>query len=115
MAFSDWKDRLGVVYSTSDGFDYQTSHQEKDIQTLAPKKQRLFVGIDRRHRAGKQVTVVSGFQGTTEDLEQLGKVLKNKCGTGGAVKEGQILIQGDFRERVVMMLQNIGYQAKRSN
>ena len=110
----DWKDRLGVVYSTNTHFDYQTDRQE-EAETVSAGKQKLLVGIDRRQRAGKQVTVVSGFAGKTEDLEQLGKTLKTKCGAGGAVKEGTILIQGDFRDKVVAMLQNMGYQAKRAN
>ena len=110
----DWKDRLGVVYSTNTHFDYQTGHQEEP-ETAPVGKQNLLIGIDRRHRAGKQVTVVSGFIGKADDLEQLGKILKTKCGTGGAVKERTILIQGDFRDKVVAVLQNMGYQAKRSN
>jgi len=115
MPSSDWKERLGVVYSTNSDFNYQTPSQEEEPQTPAPQKQKLFVGIDRRQRAGKQVTIVSGFRGKTTDLEELGKVLKNRCGTGGSVKEGAILIQGDFRDKVVAMLQSMGYPAKRSN
>jgi len=103
-----------VIYSTNTNFEYQAQQQEEP-NTLPAVKQKLIVGIDRRQRAGKQVTVVSGFVGKTNDLEQLGKILKNRCGTGGSVKEGVVLIQGDFRDKVVLILQNMGYQAKRGN
>ena len=115
MPFSDRKNRLGVVFSTNEDFNYQVDRMDEEPNTPAPEKQKLFVGIDRRQRAGKQVTVVSGFKGKTSDLEALGKALKNRCGTGGSVKEGEVLVQGDFRDKVVAMLQNMGYQAKRSN
>jgi translation initiation factor 1 len=115
MPSSDWKNRLGVVFSTNSNYHYQADLQDGEPDTPAPEKQKLYVGIDRRQRAGKQVTVVSGFKGKTPDLEELGKGLKQKCGSGGSVKEGEILIQGDFRDKVVVMLQNMGYQAKRSN
>jgi len=104
-----------IIYSTNSNFNYQADSQDEELKTLTPEKQKLYVGIDRRQRAGKQVTVVSGFKGTVRDLEELGKALKNKCGTGGSVKEGVVLIQGDFRDKVVAMLQNMGYQAKRAN
>lgn len=104
-----------IVFSTNRDLVLQANRQDEEPQTVAPQKQRLLVGIDRRHRAGKQVTLVSGFVGKTTDLEELGKALKNKCGTGGAVKDGAILVQGDCREKVVTILQNMGYQAKRSN
>jgi len=104
-----------IVYSTNSNFNYQADSQDEELKTLAPEKQKLYVGIDRRQRAGKQVTVVSGFMGTTHDLKELGRALKNKCGVGGAIKEGVILVQGDFRDKVVMVLQNMGYQAKRAN
>ena len=104
-----------VVYSTNPDCHYQPDLQVDEPETPAPGKQKLWVGIDRRQRAGKQVTVVARFIGKTQDLEQLGKMLKSKCGVGGTVKEGVILIQGDFRDKVVSILQNLGYQAKRSN
>ena len=115
MAAADWKERLGVVYSTNSDFQYQNPEEAQEAQTLPPGKQRLLVGIDRRQRAGKQVTLVSGFTGNTLDLEALGKLLKQKCGVGGSVKDGLIMIQGDFREKIVTILQTAGYQAKRSN
>jgi len=115
MPSSDWKERLGVVYSTNRDFGYQNTVQQEEPETLTPTKQKLFVGIDRRQRAGKQVTLVSGFTGKNADLEALGKLLKNKCGAGGSVKEGVVLIQGDFRDKIVEWLRQMGYQAKRSN
>lgn len=114
MAGNDWKSRLGVVYSTNPDFNYETPAQE-EAQTLPPERQRLLVGIDRRNRGGKQVTLVTGFIGRDEDLQALAKSLKTRCGVGGAAKEGEILIQGDFREKVVQLLLSMGYQAKRSN
>ena len=110
----NWKDRLGVVYSTNPDFKYTTA-QEEEAATLAPGQQRLIVGIDRRNRGGKQVTLVTGFVGTAEDLKELGRVLKTKLGVGGSVKDGEITVQGDFRDKVVEFLKGMGYNAKRGN
>jgi|SRR5690606_20751327 len=110
---NDWKRREGIVYSTESEFDYQYG-QAKEEQTLPPGQQQLKVSLDKSGRAGKQVTIVSGFTGTTGDLEALGKSLKSKCGVGGAVKDGLILIQGDRREQVIGILMEQGYRAKRS-
>ena len=114
MAGNDWKERLGVVYSTNPDFKYETPAEE-EAETLPPGRQKLLVGIDRRNRGGKQVTLVSGFVGREEDLAALAKTLKTRCGVGGAAKDGEILIQGDFRDRVVQLLLAMGYKAKRSN
>ena len=114
MADNDWKQRLGVVFSTNPDFQYQNEEQAA-VQTLPPARQKLRVGIDRRARSGKQVTLVSGFVGTTEDLEALGRTLKTRCGVGGSAKEGEILIQGDHRDRIVALLTEMGYSAKRAN
>lgn len=111
---NDWKSRLGVVYSTNPDFQYQTEGQQEE-ETLPPAKQRLIVGIDRRNRGGKQVTLVSGFVGKAEDLKELGRALKTKLGVGGSAKDGEITIQGDFRDKVVSILQQMGYVAKRGN
>lgn len=111
---NDWKKRLGVVYSTNPDFQYQTS-QVEEAETLAPSKQRLIVSIDRRQRAGKQVTLVKGFVGSSDDLAALGKALKVKCGVGGTAKDGEITVQGDLRDKVVALLQGMGYNAKRGN
>jgi translation initiation factor 1 len=103
---------MGVVYSTNP--DYAYTHDEAPV-TPPAGKQTLVVTIDRRQRAGKQVTLVSGFTGTAAELDALAKMLKSKCGVGGSAKEGQILIQGDFRDRVVALLLEKGYKAKRGN
>lgn len=105
------KNIQGVVYSTDPNFSYQFE-QEEISETLANEKQHLKVIIDKKQRAGKSVTLVKGFVGKTEDLEALGKMLKNKCGVGGSVKEGEILIQGDFRDKIALLLQNAGYKVK---
>lgn len=114
MAENDWKKRLGVVFSTNPDFAY-TEETEIETATLEPSKQNLIVSIDRKGRAGKQVTLVTGFVGTAEDLTELGRTLKVKCGVGGSAKDGEIAIQGDFRDRIVTLLKNMGYKAKRGN
>ena len=114
MADDDWKARLGVVYSTNPDFQY-VQQEAEEAETLPPGKQRLIVRIDRRQRAGKQVTLVEGFVGTSADLAALAKVLKTKCGVGGTAKDGEITIQGDLRDKVTALLQSMGYNAKRGN
>lgn len=114
MAENDWKQRLGVVYSTNPDFKYEQESVTED-ETLAPEKQKLTVSIDRRYRAGKQVTLVSGFVGSESDLKELGKMLKVKCGVGGTAKDGEITIQGDLRDKVTALLCAMGYRAKRGN
>ncbi len=113
-ADNDWKSRLGVVFSTNPDFQYQTE-EEPEAETLEPSKQKLVVKIDRKGRAGKQVTLVTGFVGNEDDLKELGKMLKVKCGVGGSAKDGEIVIQGDFRDRVTELLKSAGYNAKRGN
>lgn len=110
---NDWKKRDGIVYSTESNFDY-AYQQKEESSTLPPQQQNLKVLLDKNGRAGKQVTVVTGFVGTGEDLDTLTKLLKTKCGVGGSSKEGEILIQGDVRDKVVLILQKEGYKAKRS-
>ncbi len=110
----NWKERLGVVYSTDPGFSYDVPAEET-AETLPPSAQRLIVKIDRRGRGGKQVTLVSGFVGTQEDLAALGRTLKVKCGVGGTAKDGEITVQGDFRDKVTALLKEMGYNAKRGN
>ena len=111
---NDWKQRLGVVYSTDPNFNY-AKEETAEEETLEPSRQRLTVTIDRRNRGGKQVTLVNGFVGTQEDLAALGKSLKVKCGVGGSAKDGEITIQGDLRDKVTELLRNMGYNAKRGN
>ncbi|MDR0295400.1 MAG: translation initiation factor [Prevotellaceae bacterium] len=115
MVENDWKHRLGIVYSTNKEFDYKKDSTNLDIETLSPKKQHLIVSIDRSYRAGKQVTLIKGFIGRESDLETLGKQLKIKCGVGGSVKDGEIILQGDFRERAVALLTAMGYNVKSGN
>lgn len=114
MADNDWKKRLGVVFSTNPDFTYE-EEAEPEEATLEPSKQNLIVSIDRKGRAGKQVTLVTGFIGTADDLAGLGRTLKMKCGVGGSAKDGEITIQGDFRDRVTALLKEMGYKAKRGN
>lgn len=111
---NDWKQRLGVVYSTDPDFNYAREENVEEA-TLEPSRQRLTVTIDRRNRGGKQVTLVSGFIGTQEDLAALGKALKVKCGVGGSAKDGEITVQGDLRDKVTELLKGMGYNAKRGN
>jgi translation initiation factor 1 len=106
---NDWKSRLGVVYSTSDDFEYSYDGEDQP-ETLPPNEQKLRIELDKKQRAGKKVTLVTGFVGTDDDLKTLGKMLKTKCGVGGSAKNGEILIQGDFRERVKEVLQKEGYK-----
>ena len=115
MAQQDWKSRLGVVYSTNPDYQYQTAQDAPEADTLPPEKQRLIVRIDRRQRAGKQVTLVEGFVGRSEDLAALAKTLKTRCGVGGTAKDGEITIQGDLRDKLVTLLTGMGYLAKRGN
>lgn len=106
---NDWKSRLNVVYSTNPDFKYETEEQEL-VATLPENQQRLKVQLDKRNRNGKAVTLVSGFVGTESDLKELGKYLKSKCGVGGSTKNNEILIQGDFREKIAMLLIEKGYK-----
>ena len=110
---NDWKKRDGVVYSTSSEFEFNYK-QDQDSATLPPQQQQLRVSLDKSMRAGKQVTLVTGFVGTSADLELLGKMLKSNCGVGGSVKSGEVIIQGDHRDKIVSILQKEGYKAKRS-
>ena len=109
---NDWKKRDGVVYSTDSSFEYNYQ-QADDVETLPPNQQQLKVSLDKSMRAGKQVTLITGFVGSTADLETLGKSLKSRCGVGGSVKDGDILVQGDHRDKIVQLLIKDGYKAKR--
>jgi len=109
---NDWKDRLGMVYSTDPDFQYETSDKE-EAETLPPGKQNLRVQLDRKQRNGKTVTLITGFAGTENDLKELAKNLKTKCGAGGSAKDGEILIQGDFCTKIMDILLKLGYKVKR--
>lgn len=110
---NDWKKRDGIVYSTESdfSFSYQGGNEQ---ETLPAHQQILKISLDKGGRAGKQVTIISGFIGTSGDLETLGKLVKSKCGVGGSVKNGEVLIQGDLRDKIVQVLQGAGYKARRA-
>ncbi|MBT6808168.1 MAG: translation initiation factor [Flavobacteriales bacterium] len=104
------KNRKGVMYSTNPDFEYK--YEEDEMETLANKQQHLKVCIDK-HRAGKLAVIIKDFVGTTDDLKSLGKMLKAKCGVGGSAKNGEIIIQGNVRDKVMEILQKEGYNYKR--
>ncbi len=108
---NNWKDRLGIVYSTQSDFNYSTNHPSEQA-TLPPQQQNLRVGIDKKHRHGKVVTLISGFIGKEDDLNELARMLKSKCGVGGSSKDSEIIIQGDNRQKIANLLQTAGYKVK---
>lgn len=116
MAENDWKSRLGVVFSTNQDFSYEKEDDSDNLEKIDPAKQRLIVSIDRKRRAGKQVTLIAGFSGDEKDISALAKLLKQKCGVGGSAKDDEIIIQGDFRDRIVEILIQLGYnKTKKGN
>ena len=106
------KKRENVVYSTNPNFAFDDEEQMEE-ETLENSKQLLYVSIDRKQRKGKDVTLVEGFVGTEDDLKDLGKKLKTSCGVGGTVKDGDIMIQGNHRDKVMELLEKEGYKTKR--
>ena len=100
-----------VVYSTNP--DFQDESDNDDQETLAPSEQLLEVHLDKKHRGGKVAVVVKNFIGTDDDLKDLGKMLKASCGVGGSAKDGEIIIQGDKRDKVMELLNKKGYKTKR--
>jgi translation initiation factor 1 len=103
--------RIDVVYSTNPNYSYEIE-QEEEQETLAPKNQLLYVSIDRKNRGGKEATLVEGFVGIQDDLSDLAKMLKSKCGVGGSAKDGVIIIQGNFKQKVSDLLVQAGYKVK---
>lgn len=112
MKNNDWKNRLGVLYSTNPDFQYEKDSNEEE-NTLPVEKQALRISLDKRNRGGKMVTLITGFRGASDDLTALGKMLKVKCGVGGSAKDGEIIIQGDVRSKVLDILQKEGYVKSR--
>ena len=108
MSKKNKPDTRGFVYSTDPNFSFEP--EENNVDTLPPAQQKLKVRIDTKHRAGKAVTLVDGFVGKEEDLQELGKKLKSFCGTGGSAKDGEIIVQGDQREKVLQWLVKNGYK-----
>ena len=106
------KNRIDVVYSTNPNFNFD-HEDEFENETLAPGDQLLYVSIDRKQRGGKEVTLIEGFVGTDDDLKDLGKLLKSKCGVGGTAKDGEIIIQGKFKDKVAELLEAEGYKVKK--
>lgn len=106
------KKRVDVVYSTNPDFNYDHDDTEEQ-ETLPNEDQLLYVSIDRKKRKGKEVTLIEGFVGTEDDLKDLGKKLKSSCGVGGTVKDGEVMIQGSFRDKVIELLEKDGYKTKR--
>ncbi|MDR2776387.1 MAG: translation initiation factor [Tannerella sp.] len=108
MKNNEWKERLGLVYSTCPDFKYDTGKNVEE-ETLPKEKQSLRVSLDKRNRNGKMVTLITGFRGKSEDLASIGKLLKVRCGVGGSAKDGEIIIQGDLRQKIADILAKEGY------
>ena len=106
------KEKINIVYSTNPEFNYQFE-EDPEMETLPIQQQKLYVSIDRKQRGGKEVTLVEGFVGAEEDLKELGKKIKTKCGVGGTVKDNEIIIQGNFKEKIFELLSKDGYQVKK--
>ena len=108
MKNNDWKDRLNVVYSTNPDYQYENIGEE-EAETLPKNQQKLRVIMEKKGRGGKTVTLIRGFVGTEDDLKELSKLLKTKCGVGGSAKDEEIIIQGDFKQRIIDLLKAEGY------
>lgn len=109
MSKKSKKNRIGVVYSTNDNYDYDHNDGADEMEDIAPNQQKLRVMIDRKQRGGKEVTLVTGFMGSEDSLKELGKFLKQKCGVGGSAKNGEMIVQGNQRDKVVKLLKDKGY------
>lgn len=115
MGKKNKKNRAGIVFSTNPDYKYSYGEEEEEERTIPPGEQKLRIFLDRKKRKGKEVTLVVGYEGNEADLKALGKLLKTKCGVGGSVKDGEILIQGNHRDKVLDILKKEGYsQAKKA-
>jgi translation initiation factor 1 len=103
------KEKLNIVYSTNPNFQYEFE-EEESLESKPNNQQKLYVSIDKKQRGGKEVTLVEGFVGPEEELKELGKLLKSKCGVGGSVKDNEILIQGNFKDKVYDLLVKENYK-----
>lgn len=101
--------RINVIYSTNPNFEFE-AEESFEQDTLPPNQQKLYVELDKKQRGGKAVSLITGFVGTESDLKELGKILKTKCGVGGSVKDNEIIIQGDFRTKIIEILSGLGYK-----
>ncbi len=106
---NDWKDRLNIVYSTNPDYNYQMEDDEQEEELIPANMQKLRTRIEKKGRGGKTATVISGFIGPEKDLEDLARTLKTHCGTGGSVKDGEIIIQGELKDKVISKLKALGY------
>lgn len=111
MAKKNKNSESGFVFSTNPNFEFE--ERDEITETPAPGQQKLYISIDKKQRGGKEVTLVEGFIGSDDDLKDLGKLLKSRCGVGGTAKDGEILIQGNFRDKIIDILNQLGYQTKR--
>jgi translation initiation factor 1 len=113
MKNNDWKERLNIVYSTNPDYKYELEEAADELPGKPKEKQAVRVSLDKRNRKGKTVTLITGFELSAEALEELGRLLKVKCGVGGSAKEGEIVLQGDFRNKVMELLHKEGYTKTR--
>jgi len=109
------KNKIGIVYSTNPEFDYTFINNNDEPETLEPSMQKLYISLDKKNRSGKQVTLIENFTGKQEYLKKLEKIIKTKCSTGGTTKDNTIILQGDFREKIEIILKQLGYKIIRKN
>jgi translation initiation factor 1 len=107
------KNMNGIVYSTNPDYKYTYNNTSEPV-TLPPQQQELRIFLEKKHRGGKTACIIKGFVGKQDDLEDLGRLLKTKCGTGGSAKDGEIIIQGDWRDKILQILLEKGYKAKKA-
>lgn len=112
MKNNDWKDRLNVVFSTNPDFKYESDDEQETVEKIPNEKQKLRIELDKRNRKGKAVTLITGYVGSDDDLGELARMLKTKCGSGGSSRCGEILIQGDFRQKIDEILKKEGYKTR---